>query len=129
MRAESDRRIKLIVDIKPEFNTIIDADYSSLDEKIAKAEFLVSLHEQERLYGSMEDVYRIAALSYSKAGRMWEALKWTMKATDAYLFTEAGREPIVREIVDLNQRNLELETMEGELWDGVPEEAWPEEVS
>jgi len=52
----------------------------------------------------MEDVYRIAALAYGKAGKEWEALKWVMKATEALIITERTRERMVRDMETLGRR-------------------------
>ena len=70
---------------------------------ISKAELLVSLYEQEKLYGAMEDPYRIAALSYAKAGKVWEAVKWTMKATEAFLIAEGSREKMVQDMKEMGE--------------------------
>ena len=77
-----------------------------VEEMVAKAELLVSLYErkQERLSGSMEDAYLIAALSYAKSKKGWQAMKWAMRATEAYLFTELSRERVVGEMAELNNR-------------------------
>jgi len=107
-RNESDRRIALILQIKSEFDNIMDVDQDEeeedVEEMVAKADLLVSLYEQERLSGSMEDAYRIAALSYAKSRKGWQAMKWAMKATEAHLFTELSRERVVGEMAELNDR-------------------------
>ena len=96
-REESDLRIKQILKLNKEFDDISSTS-KAIQDMIPKAELLVSLYEQERLTGSMEEPYRIAAMSYAKAGRIWEAVKWAMKATDAYLITEGSRESMIEEL-------------------------------
>ncbi|KAH8591234.1 hypothetical protein B0O99DRAFT_632945 [Bisporella sp. PMI_857] len=96
-RKESDARIKLILSLNKEFENIIKADFE-IEDMLGKAELLVSLYEQERLTGSMEDPYRIATLAYAKAGHSSEAVKWTMKATEAYLISEGNRQRIVKDL-------------------------------
>lgn len=82
--AESNRRIVQINKLSLLFNE------TGMEEKRVGgspglAELLVALYEQERLWGSMVWVYRMAALSHAAAGREWEALKWGFRALDAGL--------------------------------------------
>jgi len=90
-------RIKLILQLNKEFEDITTSN-KAIQDIVPKAELLVSLYEQEKLYGAMEDPYRIAALSFAKVGKVWEAIKWTMKATEAFLIAEGSREKIVEEM-------------------------------
>jgi len=96
-RKESDMRVKLILQLNKEFEDITNRS-KVIQDSIPKAELLVSLYEQERLSGAMEDPYRIAALSFARVGRVWEAVKWTMKATEAFMIAEGSRDKIVEEM-------------------------------
>lgn len=62
------------------------------------AELLVSLYEQERLYASISDAYRLAALAYSSVGNEWLAVKWAMKALEGALILD---EPMAVEVQDM----------------------------
>ena len=97
IREESDTRIQLILSLNKEFENITSQKVE-IEEITAKAELLVSLHEQERLWGSLDEAYRIAALSYARAGRAWDAVKWTMKSTEVYLITSGSRERVVNDL-------------------------------
>jgi len=95
-------RINLILQLNKEFEKITSSS-KVIQDMISKAELLVSLYEQEKLYGAMEDPYRIAALSYAKAGKVWEAVKWTMKATEAFLIAEGSREKMVQDMKEMGE--------------------------
>ena len=95
-------RIKLIVQLNKEFEGISRSS-KAIEDMIPKAEVLVSLYDQEKLYGAMEDPYRIAALSFMKAGRVWEAVKWTMKATEAFLIAEGNSQSMVNDMKEMGQ--------------------------
>ena len=51
------------------------------------AELLVSLYEQERLYGWMGDAYEIAALVWNTAGEEWKAKRYAALAVQFQSFT------------------------------------------
>ncbi|CZR54914.1 uncharacterized protein PAC_04799 [Phialocephala subalpina] len=55
------------------------------------AELLVGLYEQERLYASVADAYRIAALAYAAKGMEWKAVMWAMRAVEAGLIHDGPR--------------------------------------
>ena len=65
---------------------------------LAKAELLVSLYEQEDLWVTIEVAYRVAALSYTKAKKPWEAVKWTMKATEAWVLSDGSRDALMEDL-------------------------------
>jgi hypothetical protein len=66
--------------------------------KVAKAELLISLSEQERLLGSMGDAYMAAALAYNAVGRQWEAERWAMMAVDEFLVSEGPTDDRVKDM-------------------------------
>jgi hypothetical protein len=94
---ESDARISLIQSLSIEFDGFEQGELP-IEDMIAKAKLLVSLYEQERLWLMIEQAYRILALSYVKAGRTWNAMKWIMKATDAYILSEGTRNTMINDI-------------------------------
>jgi hypothetical protein len=49
------------------------------------AELLISLYEQERLWASVADGYRLAALCAASVGNNWRAVKWAMRAVETGL--------------------------------------------
>jgi len=74
-----------------------------LTAKVGRTELLVSLSEQERLFGSMGEPYLALALAYNAIGREWEAEKWAMKATDELLLSEGPKDEKVREAMGLSR--------------------------
>lgn len=61
---------------------------ADLTAMVGKAYLLVSLSEQERLFGGMGDSFMAAALAYNAVGNEWEAEKWAMKAADEILVSD-----------------------------------------
>ncbi|KAG9247959.1 hypothetical protein BJ878DRAFT_413818 [Calycina marina] len=100
-RAESDMRIELISSLAAELEQEIPSASNSSGNLVPKAELLVSLYEQERLDSSMEEPYRLAALANAKLGKVWEVVKWTMKATEAMIISEGSRARMVDELAEL----------------------------
>lgn len=49
----------------------------------AMAELLISLYEQERLWGEMFEPYFLASIAYNAAGEGWTALKYARLAVEA----------------------------------------------
>ncbi|KAK3322402.1 hypothetical protein B0H66DRAFT_554243 [Apodospora peruviana] len=78
-RAEaSDLRIRLINELLPELQNH-NADSRATPEM---AELLISLHEQEELWGMMYEVYMYAAQEYNGAGDPWTAIKYAQLAVE-----------------------------------------------
>ena len=62
------------------------------------AELLISLYEQERLWASVADGYRLAALCAASVGNNWRAVKWAMRAVETGLIHDGpGDEEVVGE--------------------------------
>ena len=93
----SDERIRLIVKL-----TEILEDWNS-DRKAtpAMADLLVSLYEQERLYASIADAYRLAALAYNAVGNEWTAVKYAMKAVEVGIINSGPQDVDVKDSGEL----------------------------
>ncbi|KUJ08751.1 SET domain-containing protein [Mollisia scopiformis] len=94
---ESNRRIVRINELMKMFGDL-DLKVEGKGKKGAKvggspeiAELLVGLFEQERLYASIVDAYRVAALAYAAKGMEWRAVMWAMRAVEAGLIHDGPR--------------------------------------
>lgn len=82
---ESDRRLAIIEQLGEELS-----DWSEESNATpAKAEILISLSQQERLFGFMAFPYRLAALAYNAVGDSDMAAKYALLAVEA-AFLEDG---------------------------------------
>lgn len=92
---ESNRRITHIKKLTEAFEETDTTERQGGKRKMKgtpeMAELLISLYEQERLYASVAEAYRLAALSYSAVGNEWVAVKWAMKAVETGLIHDGPR--------------------------------------
>ncbi|KAG9228295.1 hypothetical protein BJ875DRAFT_527639 [Amylocarpus encephaloides] len=87
----SDGRIEAInqlVEVLAGTKNRTDNRVTTDEEKPKMAELLVDLYEQERLYSHVADAWMWVALLYQKAGKKWEALKWTYRSEEGILIHE-----------------------------------------
>ncbi|KAF8854581.1 SET domain-containing protein [Acephala macrosclerotiorum] len=90
---ESNRRIVKINELLKSFGEL-DEDVKgkkTVGGTPEMAELLVGLYDQERLYASVADAYRVAALAYSARGMEWKAVMWGMRAVEAGLIHDGPR--------------------------------------
>jgi hypothetical protein len=99
--AESDARLLQIEELEAKLD-----DWSESSEASPQmAETLISLMQQERLWGSMGAVYRLAAMTYSGVGDRWNAVRYArlsveysmldkgFRADDVYAMKQLASEP------------------------------------
>jgi len=76
-RAEaSDMRIRKIKELRPKMRNWKPSSVATPQ----MAELLVSLYEEEKLWGSMYHAYSFAAFEYNAVGDAWSAIKYAMKS-------------------------------------------------
>ncbi|KAK1756153.1 hypothetical protein QBC47DRAFT_299226 [Echria macrotheca] len=74
----SDMRIRRIKDLRPKMRNWKAGSVATPQ----MAELLISLYEQERLWGSMYNAYSFAAYEYNAVGDPWTAIKYAMLAIE-----------------------------------------------
>jgi hypothetical protein len=103
--AASDARLAQLEKVHHELSDTREAHETTPE----MAEFLVSLYEQERLWGDMLEPYSFAALEYNGVGNAWMARKY------ARLAVEAG-------LLHRGRNHVSVTAMEALL--SAPEEHW-----
>lgn len=104
MRYASDQRIALIKKLNTEFSD----DFASSEpgdavDDVEKTELLISLMEQERIWGGIDDAYRWAAIASKRLGRYWRSVQWAMKASEDYLITTGPVSGPAREMIRMTE--------------------------
>ncbi|KAL2016729.1 hypothetical protein VTK56DRAFT_3118 [Thermocarpiscus australiensis] len=95
--AASDARIAQIRGLRAEFR-----DWSPTSRACPEmAELMVSLYEQERLWGAMHEAYTFAAIEYNGAGSPWMAVKYARLAVEWGIPMLGETDPDVRELEKL----------------------------
>ena len=104
---ESNRRVTEIVKITKILNEVVsqneterEASRKHVTAAAEMAELLVSLYEQEKLYASIADGYRLAALVHSSIGNEWRAVKWAILAANVGLIHDG---PEDEEVLDMRR--------------------------
>ncbi|KAK3692639.1 hypothetical protein B0T22DRAFT_495738 [Podospora appendiculata] len=93
----SDARIRQINQIKPEFRNW-EADSRANPQM---AELLISLFEQEQLWGMMYEAYTFAAMEFNGAGDPWTAAKYARLAVEWGLWSVGEKNDDVVEMASL----------------------------
>ncbi|KAK3333942.1 hypothetical protein B0T19DRAFT_449237 [Cercophora scortea] len=98
----SDARIKQINDIKPDFRNWEPDSRASPQ----MAELLISLSEQEQLWGMMYEAYALAALEYNGVGDPWTAIKYARLAVEWGIWSVGEKQDDVVEMARLAEDPL-----------------------
>ncbi|KAI1337883.1 hypothetical protein F5Y15DRAFT_425587 [Xylariaceae sp. FL0016] len=89
--AASDARIAQIAELTAHLRDSSSSSASSSPSP-QMAELLVSLYEQERLWGSIHEAYAQAAVAYSAVGEAWMAVKYARLAVQRGLAAKGPRD-------------------------------------
>jgi peptide methionine sulfoxide reductase MsrB len=107
---ESNRRVleinkitKILNEVVSQNETERQAAKSYVSAATEMVDLLISLYEQERLYASIADGYRLAALISASIGNEWRAVKWAMMAVETGLIHDG---PDDGEILDMRRLQL-----------------------
>lgn len=93
----SDARIEQIAELRVDLE-----DYSPESEACpAMAELLVSLYEQERMWGPIAEAYALAAIEYNGVGDVWMAQRYARLAVEAGLLYGGPHDEDVRVMQEL----------------------------
>jgi hypothetical protein len=93
----SDERIEHMSDLRDELD-----DYSSdSDATPGMADLMVSLYEQERLYGPISEAYTFAAIEYNGVGDLWTSQKYARLAVEAGLLYGGPADKDVKQMQQL----------------------------
>jgi hypothetical protein len=79
MAVASDERIAQILELQEELH---NSHLPSSNASPAMAELLISLYEQERMYGPIAEAYVLAAYEYNGIGDAWTAQKYARLAVE-----------------------------------------------
>ncbi|KND92708.1 SET domain-containing protein 5 [Tolypocladium ophioglossoides CBS 100239] len=74
-------------------------DWETASPEIALA--FVSLYEQERLYASISDAYRFAALTFCAEGQRWSAIKYARLAIEIGMLNDGFLDEDVKQMMKL----------------------------
>lgn len=95
--ASSDDRLRQIHELRPEFNK-----YRSESRATPQmAELLISLYEQEKLWGMMEEAYRYAAIEWNGVGEPWTATKYARLAIEYGIYGSGEKDGDVADMDEL----------------------------
>jgi hypothetical protein len=93
----SDERLEQIADLREELE-----DYTSESEATpGMAELVISLYEQERLYGPISEAYAFAAKEYNGVGDLWKSQKYAQLAIESGLLYGGPADKDVKEMETL----------------------------
>ncbi|OIW33767.1 SET domain-containing protein [Coniochaeta ligniaria NRRL 30616] len=95
--AASDDRLRQIEELRPEFNKFRSASRATPQ----MAELLVSLYEQERLWGMMDEAYRYAAVEWNAVGEPWTATKYARLAIEHGIYLSGEKDGDVADMDEL----------------------------
>ncbi|KAJ9142039.1 SET domain-containing protein [Coniochaeta hoffmannii] len=94
--AASDDRLAQIAELAPEFGKIRSESRATPQ----MAELVVSLYEQERLWGMMDEAYRNAAVEWNGVGEPWTATKYARLAVEYGIYTSGEKD---RDVADMEE--------------------------
>jgi hypothetical protein len=92
--AASDARVRQIQTLLPQFKSYKPESRASPQ----LAELLISLYQQERLWGFMYEMYTYAALEYNGAGEPWLAVKYARLAVEWGITTAGEKDTDVKDM-------------------------------
>lgn len=95
--ASSDDRLKQIGELRQEF----DKYKSESRVNPQMAELLISLYEQEKLWGMMCEAYRYAAIEWNGVGEPWTAAKYARLAIEYGIYSSGEKDADVADMDDL----------------------------
>ncbi|KAB5558025.1 hypothetical protein GE09DRAFT_1173128 [Coniochaeta sp. 2T2.1] len=94
----SDDRLRQIAELRPEFNRHRRESSRATPQM---AELMVSLYEQEKLWGWMQEAYRYAAVEWNGAGEPWTASKYASLAVEYGIYCSGERDGDVEDMEEL----------------------------
>jgi hypothetical protein len=95
--ASSDDRLNQISDLRYEFGKIRSESRATPQ----MAELLISLYEQEKLWGMMYEAYRFAAIEWNGVGEPWTATKYARLAIEYGIYSSGEKDEDVAEMDEL----------------------------
>ncbi|KAF2193906.1 SET domain-containing protein [Zopfia rhizophila CBS 207.26] len=88
LTAESDARLLQIEGLEGKLDDWTDKSEATPE----MAEMLLSLFEQERLYGSLGGAYKAAAMAYSSFGDRWNAIRYARRSIEYSILDKGFRD-------------------------------------